>query len=154
MPLPVLAASLDQVRRLGVHLSGPAQTLAERWWPGPLTMAFGFDPRCPRPGWLEGREEVAVRIPRHPFLLALLEDTGVLLVTSANPHGSPTPASVQEVTDGLGGPISLIIDGGTLDDDPSTLVNVRSDPATVEREGALSGREIAHALGAATGATP
>jgi L-threonylcarbamoyladenylate synthase len=147
MHLPVLGASLAQVRGLGVDLTGEAETLAQRWWPGPLTMVFGFDSRCPRPGWLDGRDEVAVRIPQHAFLLALMETTGALLVTSANPHGSPTPASAREVTDDLGAPPSLVVDGGSLHGEPSTLVNLRTEPATVEREGPLSRAMIADALG-------
>jgi L-threonylcarbamoyladenylate synthase len=153
MHLPVLAASLAQVGQLGVDLIDEAASLARRWWPGPLTMVFGFDPSRPRPGWLDGRDEVAVRIPQHAFLLALLEATGVLLVTSANPHGSPTPASAREVADGLGAPASLVVDGGALHGEPSTLVNLRAGRAVVEREGALSRQVIADTLGA-TGAAP
>ena len=91
MHLPVLAASVAQVRALGVAFTPGAEALARRWWPGPLTLAFGFAPRLDRPAWLDGRAEVAVRIPDHDFLRALLERTGVLVVTSANPHGAPTP---------------------------------------------------------------
>jgi L-threonylcarbamoyladenylate synthase len=153
MHLPVLAPSLAQVRQLGVDLSDGAASLAQRWWPGPLTMVLGFDTRCPRPGWLHGRDEVAVRIPQHAFLLALLQATGVLLVTSANPHGVPTPATAPEVTDQLGVTPSLVVDGGARDGEPSTLVNLRTGRAVVEREGALSRQMIADTLGA-TGAAP
>jgi L-threonylcarbamoyladenylate synthase len=152
MHLPVLGASLAQVRRLGVDLTGEAETLAQRWWPGPLTMVFGFDSRSPRPSWLDGRDEVAVRIPQHAFLQALLEATGVLVVTSANPHGSPTPASARDVMEGLGAPGSLVVDGGSLHGEPSTLVNLRAGPAAVEREGPLSRQMIADALGSGGGA--
>ena len=91
MHLPVLAATVDQVRSLGVAFTPAAEALARRWWPGPLTLAFGFDPQRDRPDWLQGRTEVAVRIPAHDFLRAVLGQTGVLVVTSANPHGAPTP---------------------------------------------------------------
>ena len=72
MHLPVLAASVDQVRALGVAFTPAAEALARRWWPGPLTLAFGFDPGLERPAWLDGRDEVAVRIPDHDFLRAVL----------------------------------------------------------------------------------
>ena len=91
MHLPVLAAVVEQVRALGVAFTPAARVLARRWWPGPLTLAFGFDPASERPAWLAGRDEVAVRIPDHDFLRSLLARTGVLVVTSANPHGAPTP---------------------------------------------------------------
>ena len=146
MPLPVLAASVAQVRALGVEFSPAAEVLARRWWPGPLTLAFGFDPARERPAWLEGRDEVAVRIPDHEFLRRVLAQTGPLLVTSANPHGAPTPSTAPEVTAALGDAVGLLIDGGELDDVPSTLVNISAGSASVEREGALSAAAIADAL--------
>ena len=115
LPLPVLAASLDQVRRLGVEFPDAATILSARWWPGPLTMAFGLSPGAPRPQWLSGREEVAVRIPAHAFLLALMEETGVLMVTSANRHGEPTSPSAVEAGAQVAPNVDLVIDAGTLD---------------------------------------
>ena len=149
MQLPVLAASLEQVRALGVDLTPAALALARWWWPGPLTMAFGFDARSERPAWLAGRDEVAVRIPDHDFLRALLARTGVLVVTSANPHGAPTPRTALDVAASLGPSVDLVVDGGRLHDVPSTLVNVRGTEPVVEREGAISRAEVADALGGA-----
>jgi L-threonylcarbamoyladenylate synthase len=142
MHLPVLAASLDQVRALGVDVTAAAAALAARWWPGPLTLAFGFRAGADRPVWLAGREEVAVRIPDHDFLRGLLRATGVLLVTSANPHGAPTPRVAGDVAASLGDSVDLIVDGGELTEVPSTLVNVRGKPAVVEREGAISVADV------------
>jgi L-threonylcarbamoyladenylate synthase len=146
MHLPVLAASLAQVRALGVAFTPGAEVLARRWWPGPLTLAFGFAVQLDRPAWLDGRVEVAVRIPDHEFLRALLERTGVLVVTSANPHGAPTPRTAQDAAACLGSTVDLVVDGGELHDVPSTLVNVNGFEASVEREGALSRAAIADAL--------
>jgi L-threonylcarbamoyladenylate synthase len=146
MHLPVLAASVAQVRSLGVAFTPGAESLARRWWPGPLTLAFGFDTQLDRPAWLDGRAEVAVRVPDHDFLRALLERTGPLVVTSANPHGAPTPRTAQDVTDGLGPSVDLVIDGGPLQDVPSTLVNVHGAHPLVEREGAIPSDAIAAAL--------
>jgi L-threonylcarbamoyladenylate synthase len=144
--LPVLAASATQVRALGVSFPPAAEALSRRWWPGPLTLVFGFDERLHRPGWLEGRAEVAVRVPGHGFLRELLEQTGVLLVTSANLHGDPTPLAAQDVAAALGESVDLILDGGTLHDVPSTLVNVRGPEPSVEREGAISRAAITGVL--------
>jgi L-threonylcarbamoyladenylate synthase len=146
MHLPVLAASLSQVRELGVAFTPGAEALARRWWPGPLTLAFAFGPAPDRPGWLDGRAEVAVRIPDHDFLRALLEETGVLVVTNANPHGAPTPRTADDVAVRLGSSVDLVVDGGELHDVPSTLVNVSGPEPSVEREGALSRDAIADAL--------
>jgi L-threonylcarbamoyladenylate synthase len=154
LPLPVLAASLDQVRALGVELTDAASTLAGRWWPGPLTLAFGFGSgsgsesgdAVRRPAWLAGRDEVAVRIPDHGFLRGLLVVTGALVVTSANPHGAATPRAAGDVASSLGDAVDLIVDGGGLTEVPSTLVNVRGPSAVVEREGVISRAEIERAL--------
>ena len=146
MHLPVLAASVAQVRALGVAFTPAAAVLARWWWPGPLTLAFGFDVGPDRPAWLAGREEVAVRIPEHDFLRALLERTGVLVVTSANPHGAPTPRTAHDVAASLGPAVDLVVDGGRLEGVPSTLVNVRGPEPEVEREGAISRTEVECAL--------
>ena len=98
MHLPVLAASVAQVRALGVAFTPAAEVLAR------LVVAGTAHPglrlrrraRTARLGW-PGATEVAVRIPDHDFLRALLEQTGVLVVTSANPHGAPTPRTAHDV---------------------------------------------------------
>lgn len=146
MHLPVLAPSVPHVRALGVAFTPAAEALARRWWPGPLTMAFGFDPSLERPSWLDGRVEVAVRIPDHDFLRRLLGLTGVLVVTSANAHGAPTPSRAPDVAAALGSPADLIVDGGALHDVPSTLVNVNRPDPSVEREGAIRREAITDVL--------
>ena len=146
MHLPVLAASQSQVLGLGVAFTPAAEVLARRWWPGPLTLALGFADGAARPAWLVGREEVAVRIPDHDFLRGLLERTGVLVVSSANAHGAPTPRTAEDVAASLGAAVDLLVDGGRLRDVPSTLVNVSAREAVVEREGAISRAEVAGAL--------
>jgi L-threonylcarbamoyladenylate synthase len=146
MHLPILAASRSQVLALGVAFTPAAEVLARWWWPGPLTLALGFADGASRPAWLTTREEVAARIPDHDFLRALLEQTGVLVVTSANPHGAPTPRTAEDVAASLGPTVDLLVDGGRLRDVPSTLVNVRAGEPVVEREGAISRAEIAGAL--------
>jgi L-threonylcarbamoyladenylate synthase len=146
MHLPVLAASLDQVRALGVEFGAAAARLAALWWPGPLTLAFGFAGGPERPTWLAGREEVAVRIPDHEFLRSLLTRTGALVVTSANRHGDPTPRTPGDAATALATSVDLIVDGGRLAEVPSTLVNVRGTEPVVEREGAISRGEVATAL--------
>jgi L-threonylcarbamoyladenylate synthase len=142
MHLPVLASSLDQVRQLGVDVNAAALALAERWWPGPLTLALGFRPDAARPEWLADRDEVAVRIPNQAFLLQLIARTGVLVVTSANRHGSPTPPSTDEIRHELTPHVTVIVDGGKLEGHPSTLVNVHREKARVEREGVISRETI------------
>jgi L-threonylcarbamoyladenylate synthase len=70
----------------------------------------------------------------------------VLVVTSANPHGAPTPRTAHDVAASLGPSVDLIVDGGRLQEVPSTLVNVALGEPVVEREGAISKVEVAAAL--------
>jgi L-threonylcarbamoyladenylate synthase len=148
--LPVMAASIDQVGLLGVDFTPAAHALAARWWPGPLTLVFGFAPDRERPRWLAGRDEVAVRIPNHAFMLSVLRQTGPLLVTSANAHGQTTAPLADEAAQDLAPQVSLVVDGGTLETTPSTLVNLHADPPVVERVGAISAADIAETMSEVT----
>ena len=93
--------------------------------------------------WLEGRDEVAIRIPDDERLLAVLRATGPLLVTSANASGQPiTPPLVVDILPQLQGQPDLVVDGGSIKTIPSTLVNCRKDPPQIEREGVIATSEI------------
>ncbi len=113
MHLPVLAADVDQVRALGVAYGPTARS-----WPGAggRTPDHGVRLRARvRPAGVarlgETRWPCASRIIR--FSAPLLAKTGVLVVTSANPHGVPTPRTAQDVAaGGLGSSVDVIIDGG------------------------------------------
>jgi L-threonylcarbamoyladenylate synthase len=89
---------------------------------------------------------MAARVPDHDFLRGVLAETGVLVVTSANRHGAPTPRTAADVAEALGPEIVLVVDGGPLHEVPSTLVNVAGAEPAVEREGAIARDDIAGAL--------
>jgi L-threonylcarbamoyladenylate synthase len=158
--LPVLAAGMEDVRTLGVTVSGAAEALAARWWPGPLTMVFSFEDGTSRPTWLAERVEVAVRVPDHELLRSILARTGPLFVTSANPHGSPTAVTASAVVTALRGSpgaaaaVALVVDGGRLTEIPSTLVNMTrggemiggGERPVIEREGAIPASALEEVL--------
>ncbi len=139
LALPVLAASLGQVRELGVQFPDAATILAARWWPGPLTMAFGFSDSATDPSVMADRKGGGRRAHTRERLPALgfMRDTGVLLVTSANRHGQPTPPSAGEAG-GRGAARRPRHRCRNLMAAPSTLVNVHAPGAVVEREGAIT----------------
>jgi L-threonylcarbamoyladenylate synthase len=135
--LPVMVSDVSRVTELGVCLNESARrAFASPFVPGALTIAVGFSGAA-RPGWLNGRDEVAIRIPACEFLRGILRATGPLLVTSANYHGSKTPERVWEILKQLHGVPDIVVDGGTLSATPSTLLNCRKSPAVVEREGSI-----------------
>lgn len=140
--LPIMVADRDAVEALGLDINERAGRLFESSFiPGPLTLVMGF---CDQPAvqWLADREEVALRIPDDPRLLAVLREAGPLLVTSANRHGSPTPETCAEILAQLDGQPDMALDGGHLKTVPSTLVNCRHDPPVIEREGVVAIDEL------------
>ena len=134
-PLPVLASSLtalDSVAELDVA----GRRLAERYWPGPLTLvvrrAAGFETFLGQ----GGEETVAVRIPDHPIALAILEATGPLAVTSANASGAQPAETVDAARAALSDSVSLYVDAGPCSGAPSTIVSLVGAPHVI-RPGAV-----------------
>ena len=139
--LPVMIASQDQLAAMDVRITDAAARLMKSsYMPGPLTLALGVGPAAP--AWLEGRTEIAVRMPDHALLLAVLRETGPLFVTSANAHGLATPESLQDALAQLDGAPDIAIDGGILRTVPSTLVNCNITPPVIERVGVISEEAI------------
>jgi L-threonylcarbamoyladenylate synthase len=142
VPLPVLVAGPEQVAMVAGRLESAAQHLADRYWPGPLTLVV---PR--RPGFAvdlggppAARHTVGVRRPDHPVIVALCELLGPLAVTSANLHGSPPATTADEVVRAFAGSDEprLVLDGGPCDGVPSTVVECRGPASKCLREGALA----------------
>ncbi|NHC44778.1 threonylcarbamoyl-AMP synthase [Motilibacter sp. K478] len=145
--LPVMVGDPGAIAALGVDINESARRLLDsELVPGPLTIAFGFREGALRPAWLDGREEVAVRIPAHELLRGLLRRTGPLLVTSANRSGEPTGENLEAILASLLQAPDLVLDGGQLSSTPSTLVNCRPVPPVVERVGAAAPETVERIL--------
>jgi L-threonylcarbamoyladenylate synthase len=145
--LPVMISSRDDILALGGVVSRAADLLLEsKYVPGPLTLAVGVSPPDLAP-WLRGRVEFAVRMPDDDRLLAIIKQTGPLLVTSANFHTEQVRESVPAILATLVSEPDLVIDDGNRDTVPSTLVNCRLVPPVVERTGAVPAEEIEAILG-------
>lgn len=145
--LPIMVASVNDLNRMGLDLNTNAKKLlASSYIPGAVTLILGFE-NGPLLPWLQGREEVAIRIPNDQWLLEVLEKAGPLLVTSANKHGQPiTPVTVDEILAELNGTPDLVVDGGTRNDNSSTIINCRVDPPSVQRNGKISPDELFNIL--------
>jgi L-threonylcarbamoyladenylate synthase len=141
MNLPILVGAVDQVKRLGVDFNATAQALAAQFWPGPLTIVMGFGDDA-HPAWLDGRVECAIRLPDFPLLQQAAEIAGPILLTSANGHGLGPQRELSAALASLHGAPDHAIDGGVLQDTPSTIVNVRYQPATIERRGAVTAVDL------------
>lgn len=139
--LPIIVADWQQAKaELPVIWNPSARRLAERFWPGALTIACGIRKNDVK--WLEGRAEVGIRVPDHVYIQKLARKMGPLLMTSANRHGEDTPHTIEGALGSLISAPSLAIDGGVLSGAPSTLVNVNLPEPKVERVGCISESEI------------
>lgn len=136
-PIAILVASLEQGLLLGA-MSDRALDLADKYWPGPVTLVV---PRLDTaPQWLgdTSRRTIALRCPDHRVALDLLDLTGPLAVTSAN-HSSDAPA--QTAADAMatfGDEVLTYLEGTAGGGEPSTLVDLTHPAETVLRNGPIS----------------
>jgi L-threonylcarbamoyladenylate synthase len=139
MAIPVLLSCPEDVARVARDLPAFFDALAQRFWPGGLTLVV---PRRPEvPDLLSsGAPSVAVRVPNHAVALRLIAGFGGLLaVTSANISGHPSPITADQVLADLRGRIAVLIDDGECRGGvASSLVDLTTDPPILLREGALT----------------
>jgi L-threonylcarbamoyladenylate synthase len=146
-PIPLLVDSVDRLDKVAEDIPESALVLAERFWPGPLTMVLARSPDVPDVV-TAGGPTVAVRVPDHDFALRLIAEAGgVLAATSANLSGRPDPVTAQQVLGYLEGRIDLILDGGPCPGGvPSTVVDLTRPSPRVLRVGAITSQELNQAL--------
>ncbi|HEV2280825.1 MAG TPA: L-threonylcarbamoyladenylate synthase [bacterium] len=147
-PLPVFVADTGQWRMLVPDLPEIALRLAERFWPGPLTIVCRRAPHLP-PLLAGGGETIAVRQPGSVIAVALCRALGMPITgTSANTHGVPAPVTAIEVGMDLGGSVDLILDGGACPGGhPSTVVDVTRTPPVIVRAGGVTLEELREVIG-------
>ena len=143
--IPVLVADVAQADAVAL-IEGPARRLVDRCWPGALTVVVS---RRAGVDWPLGGDgtSIGVRCPALELVRTLCAAAGPLAVTSANLHGEPPLNDAAAVRAAFGDGLGAVVDGGTCDGEPSTVVDLRSEPARCLRQGALAWDEIAAALG-------
>lgn len=148
MPLLLLLDSVERARELAKELPPSFYRLAERFWPGPLTIVVAASAKVP--ARVTGETgQIGLRLPAAAIPRELVKQAGVPVTgTSANRTGETECSSALEVERSLGESLALILDGGVSRAiRPSTVVSVRADSWEVLREGAIAAKEIAAALG-------
>lgn len=138
-PLSVCVADLammEQVARVGPL----ARRLVERFLPGPLTLVLPPDAGVPDE-LLGASKGLGVRIPAHPWALALARRFGPLTCTSANLHGRADPGTCAEARGQLGAGVARYLDAGPVGGRASTVLDLTGPPRIV-REGALPAAEL------------
>lgn len=135
-----------------------AMALAERFWPGPLTLVLPLRADAALAAAVTaGLPTVALRCPAHAVMRQLLAETGLALAApSANRSGAVSPTTAAHVAASLGGKVDMILDDGACDQGlESTIVALRGDGRwQLLRPGPIGAAEIAAILGAEGAATP
>ena len=142
-PLIVHISDLKMLYELAEEVSPTALALADRFWPGPLTMIFKKTERIPMEV-SAGLDTVGIRMPNHKAAIGMIRASGLpLAAPSANLSGKPSPTTAQHVLDDLDGRIPLIIDGGPCQFGvESTVIAVSDGKVRLLRPGAVTVEEL------------
>ena len=147
-PPPVLIPSLDTLRALTSNPPAVAFKLAEKFWPGALTLILHAQPSL---SWDLGETKgtVALRIPNDEVTLALLKEVGPLAVSSANLTGEPAANNIDEAENYFGKKVGVYLDGGASQSSkPSTILDLTDEGfVKVVRIGVLTLAQIKKVVG-------
>lgn len=145
-PLIVHVLGLEQAAAIGALMSRAAQAVAERYWPGPVTIVVPLSSSTQLAKLTTaGLGSVALRSPDHRAMRSLLEAVGrPLAAPSANSSGTISPTRAEHVLKSLGGKIPLVIDDGdTGRGVESTIVKLLDDRLLQLRPGPVDAEQIA-----------
>jgi len=147
-PLIVHIGSIESLPALVARVPPSAATLADRFWPGPLTLVLSRSAVVPDEV-TAGLNTVAIRIPLHPVARALISAAAVpVAAPSANLFSRPSPTQASHVLEDLNSRIDLIVDGGaTTIGVESTVLDLTPEIPIVLRPGAVTLEMLREALG-------
>jgi L-threonylcarbamoyladenylate synthase len=145
--IPLIIGNKGLLYILTTSVNSKAETLMNRFWPGPLTLIFSAKENL-SDYITAGTHRVAVRIPGESFALHLARATGFpITATSANPSGMPPARDAETVIKYFDDKIDLIVDGGhTPGRSPSTIVDVTGDEIKIIREGAIDREQLKYLM--------
>jgi L-threonylcarbamoyladenylate synthase len=139
--IPMLVADLAQATAASWLADERARRLAERFWPGALTLVLAH---------AEGADTQAFRAPDHRVALDLIRLAGPILATSANRSGEPDTLGADEVLIAFAtqhDELAAVVDGGPVPGGvPSTVLDVSVTPATILRDGPVTRQQIAEVV--------
>jgi L-threonylcarbamoyladenylate synthase len=137
--IPVFVGAIADLPQVCRDIHPAVMPLLAHYWPGGLTVVLPAAPTLPAV-LTNNQPTVAVRMPNHPVVAALLRMVGEpLAVTSANLSGQPTPRTAAEVKAQLDDRIALILDDGPSPSaEPSTILDLTQFPPKILRQGAVA----------------
>lgn len=147
-PLIIHIADMESLPRITEEIPDAAYQLAEKFWPGPLTMVLKKSEEVPY-GTTGGLDTVAVRMPSHPIALEMIRHGGgYIAAPSANTSGRPSPTLAEHVADDMDGIIPMILDGGAVGIGiESTIVDLTEGVPTILRPGFITKEMLEEVVG-------
>lgn len=147
-PLIVHIATPEALDEIACNIPDAARRLAEKYWPGPLTMIFEKKSVIPAVT-SGGLDTVAVRMPSHPVIREVILQSGIpIAAPSANRSGSPSPTTAEHVTADFDGVIPLIVDSGCSQFGvESTVISFAVQPPRLLRPGSVTAEQLREELG-------
>lgn len=132
--LIILLANADQAELLGIDKKELEP--AKKFWPGSLTSVVPAGPKTPE--FLHrGTNKLPVRVPQNTELRKLIGEVGPIISTSANLKGEPPAKTINEAKKYFVGRVDFYLDAGTLEGQPSTIVELKDGKLVVTRQGAF-----------------
>jgi len=154
-PVIVHINSIDQIEHWAVNVPKYAYALADKYWPGPMTLILNRSSNAK--DWITGGQNtVGIRIPNHEIALLLLEEfmkigSGAIAAPSANKFGKVSPTSYQHVKEELSEDLSandMILDGGISSIGiESTIIDCTQDQPKILRPGFITNKMIEETTG-------
>ncbi|MBR6335699.1 MAG: threonylcarbamoyl-AMP synthase [Clostridia bacterium] len=150
-PLIVHVSCAQEIPPLVAETDERLYALAEKFWPGPLTVVMKKSALIPDEV-SAGLDTVAIRMPSHPAARAVIKASGLpLAAPSANLSGRPSPTKARHVMDDLEGKIDAVIDGGPCSVGvESTVITLETEPPMLLRPGGITPEQLEEVLGKIT----
>ena len=147
-PLIIHIAKMEDLETIAEMIPDEALVVAEKYWPGPITMIFHKSEIVPY-GTTGGLDTVAVRMPSDEIARELiLAGGGFIAAPSANTSGRPSPTAAEHVVEDLSGKVDMIIDGGSVDIGvESTILDMTVNPPMILRPGAITKEMLSELIG-------
>lgn len=147
-PLIIHISKIDSLKELVSEVPEMCKKLADKYWPGPLTVVLNKSKKVPYET-TGGLDTVAIRMPENDIARGLIDLAGVYIAApSANTSGKPSPTRASHVIEDLDGKIDMIIDGGSVGIGlESTIVDFTSEVPTILRPGAITKPMIEEVIG-------
>lgn len=148
-PFPYIIDKAERLAEWGIELSPAAAAIAERFWPGPVSLVLRDAGNLPSEA-LDLRKAICVRVPDCKIARSVAGALGGLLIaTSANSAGEPPALTAHEAIECFAGEIDAVVDGGPSKARlPSTIVDVTGKKVVVLREGVVGADKIGAVVGA------